>query len=89
MKTLKYILPLLFLGLLACKNKPTVTIQAQNLVNVSDGSHYADMKYVVVERRVGVFENKYKTVKKGVLDDNGHAEFTLYRKANRTYDLGI
>jgi len=45
MKTLKYILPLLFLGLLACKKQHTVTIQAQNYTNISDGSHYAGMCY--------------------------------------------
>jgi hypothetical protein len=47
------------------------------------------MKYVIVERRVGAFENKYKAVKEGVLDDNGYANFDLRMHFNRTYDLGI
>ncbi len=73
----------------ACRKKYTVTIQAQNLTNLSDGSHYAGMKYVVVERKVGAFENKYKTVKEGVLNENGYASFDVRKHFNRTYDLGI
>ncbi|MGV6862184.1 MAG: hypothetical protein ACWA41_10450, partial [Putridiphycobacter sp.] len=87
----KFILILLFLAtfLTACKKQHTVTIQAQNLTNISDGSHYAGMKYIIVERRVGTFENKYKTVEEGVLDENGYANFDLRMHPNRTYDLGI
>jgi len=90
MKTLKYIILIIALiGITACRKKHTVTLQAQNLTNVSDGSHYAGMKYIIVERRVGAFENKYKTVKEGLLDDNGYANFDLRMHFNRTYDLGI
>ncbi|MGV6860240.1 MAG: hypothetical protein ACWA41_00620 [Putridiphycobacter sp.] len=84
------ILILVFVTLfIACKKQHTVTIQAQNLTNLSDGSHYSGMKYIIVERRVGTFENKYKTVEEGFLDENGYANFDLKMHPNRTYDLGI
>jgi len=90
MKTLKITLLLMVLiSVTSCRKKHTITIQAHNLVNSSDGSHYAGMKYIIVERRVGAFENKYKTVKEGVLDENGYANFDLRMHFNRTYDLGI
>ncbi|MGV6860242.1 MAG: hypothetical protein ACWA41_00630 [Putridiphycobacter sp.] len=88
MKKITYIFILTVL-LTACKKQHTVTIQAQNLNNLSDGSHYSGMKYIIVERRVGTFENKYKTVEEGFLDENGYANFDLKMHPNRTYDLGI
>ena len=60
MKNILLILTIL-LSITACRKKYVVTIQAQNYLNLGDGSHYAGMKYVIVERRLGAFENKYKT----------------------------
>jgi len=88
MKTLKYILPILFLGLLACKKQHTVTIQAQNLTNISDGSHYAGMNYVILERGY-MFNHKSKQIAFGQLDANGRAVIDLKLKKSLNYVLGI
>jgi hypothetical protein len=88
MKTLKYILPILLFGLMACKKQHTVTIQAQNLANSADGSYYAGMNYVILERGY-FFNHKSKTVAFGQLDDNGRAVVELDMKKNLDYVLGI
>ena len=66
-----------------------VVIQAQNYLDISDGSDYAGMNYSIVESWTPVYDLKTKNVATGVLDENGHAEFDLKMKNNRKYDLGI
>ncbi len=86
----KFILILLFLAtfLTACKKQHTVTIQAQNLTNLSDGSHYAGMNYVILER--GYFLNhKSNGIATGQLDANGRAVLDVKLKKNLDYVLGI
>ena len=66
-----------------------VVIQAQNISNSADGSHYAGATYGIVENWTPVFDLKSKSVAQGVLDANGHAAFDLKMKPNRRYYLGI
>ncbi|MGV6861639.1 MAG: hypothetical protein ACWA41_07690, partial [Putridiphycobacter sp.] len=74
--------------LTACKKQHTVTIQAQNLTNLSDGSHYAGMNYVILER--GYFLNhKSNGIATGQLDANGRAVIDVKLKKNLDYVLGI
>jgi hypothetical protein len=89
MKTLKYaILIIGLISIIACRKKHTVTIQAQNMANPTDGSHYADMNYVILERGY-FFNHKSKTVAFGQLDGNGKAVIGLDMKKNLDYVLGI
>ena len=81
MKNLFYILIILALAT-ACKKKSMVVIQAQNINNSADGSHYAGATYGIVENWTPVFDLKSKSVAQGVLDANGHAVFDLKMKAN-------
>jgi len=92
MKLTPYILIILFtIGFTACKKKQTVTLQAQNLTNLSDGSHYAGAHYMVIERRSGLSIDgiKSKTLVDDYLDANGRASFEIKMKNNRTYVLGL
>jgi hypothetical protein len=51
MKHLKIVqLLMVLLVFTACRKKHTVTIQTQNMANPTDGSHYAGMNYVILER---------------------------------------
>jgi hypothetical protein len=72
----------------ACKKQHTITIQAQNMANLTDGSHYAGMNYVILERGY-FFNHKSKTVAFGQLDANGKAVIELDMKKNLDYVLGI
>ncbi|MGV6861121.1 MAG: hypothetical protein ACWA41_05085 [Putridiphycobacter sp.] len=89
MRLTPYILIILLaFGFSACKKQHTVTIQAQNLTNLSDGSHYAGMNYVILER--GYFYNhKSNGIAKGQLDANGRAVIDVKLKKNLDYVLGI
>ena len=79
----------LALSITACKKKTMVVIQAQNYLDDSDGSHYAGMKYSIVESWTPVYDLKTKRIAEGVLDANGHANFDLKMKNSRKYNLGI
>jgi len=73
MKLNPYILIILLtIGFTACKKKQTVTLQAQNLTNLSDGHHYAGMNYVILERGY-FFNHKSNGIASGQLDANGRA----------------
>jgi hypothetical protein len=89
MKTLKY--AILIIGLIsitACRKQHTVTIQAQNIANLTDGSHYAGMNYVILERGY-FFNHKAKGIANGQLDANGRAVIDVKLKKNLDYVLGI
>lgn len=87
---MKYLSIILFISLtlISCKKSHIVTIQAQNLNNVADGSHYANMAYVVLERGY-TFSSKATKLAEGALDENGYTFFDLKMKKNRDYVLGI
>ncbi|MGV6861099.1 MAG: hypothetical protein ACWA41_04975 [Putridiphycobacter sp.] len=87
MKNLTLILAILAL-FIACKKQHTVTIQAQNLTNLLDGSHYAGMNYVVLERGY-FFNHKSNGIATGQLDANGRAVIDVKLKKNLDYVLGI
>ncbi|MGV6861100.1 MAG: hypothetical protein ACWA41_04980 [Putridiphycobacter sp.] len=87
MKKITYIFILTVL-LTACKKQHTVTIQAQNLTNLLDGSHYAGMNYVVLERGY-FFNHKSNGIATGQLDANGRAVIDVKLKKNLDYVLGI
>jgi len=92
MKILKLIVVVLIItSITSCKKKSSVVIQAQNLTNLSDGSHYASAHYMVIERRSGlsIDDIKSKTLVDDYLDVNGRASFEIKMKNNRTYVLGI
>ncbi len=90
MKTKIIYIALIFslLSITACRKKHTVTIQAQNLVNPTDGSHYAGMNYVILERGY-FFNHKAKGIASGQLDANGRAIIDVKLKKNLDYVLGI
>ena len=73
---------------MACKKQHTVTIQAQNLLNPTDGSHYAGMNYVILERGY-FFNHKANGIASGQLDENGRAVIDVKLKKNLDYVLGI
>ena len=61
-----------------------------NLNNYSSGSHYANIRYNVVETRIGFgLGKKAKLIVADNLDSNGHAEFTLKMKSNYNYSLAF
>ena len=75
-------------GTTACRKKHTVTIQAHNLLNPADGSHYAGMNYVILERGY-FFNHKSNKIAYGQLDENGRAVIDVKLKKNLDYVLGI
>ena len=79
----------LFILTTACKKKSTVTIQAYNINNPTDGSHYAGMEYVIVESLSSLYLSKSKRVAYGVLDQNGHASVDIKMNGNRKYILSV
>ena len=73
-----------------CAKKSTVTIQAHNLVNPADGSHYANKRFVITEISYQLFgQSKGKTVVDDYFDANGHAQFELKMKKNKDYMFDI
>jgi len=89
MKTLNLVMFFIVItSLTACKKQHTVTIQAQNLTNISDGSHYAGMNYVILERGY-MFNHKSKQIAYGQLDANGKAVIDVKLKKSLDYVLGI
>ena len=91
MKTLNTILLTLALIIIGgCSKKSTVTIQAHNLVNPTDGSHYANKRFVITEISYKLFgESKGKTVVDSYFDNNGYANFELKMKKNKNYMIDI
>ena len=86
LKTLIVITTLLLFT--ACKKNHTITLQAQNLTNSADGSHYAGMKYGVFERGY-TFSDNNNVLAKGTLNQNGKAVFDVKLNRNLDYVLGI
>ena len=90
MKTkLVYILfALLTLTISSCRKKSSIVIQAHNLTNPTDGSHFAGQNYVVLERGY-LISHESNQVAAGTFDENGRAVFELKMKNNLNYVLGI
>jgi hypothetical protein len=89
MKQLTILIMLLTVfSITACRKKHTVTIQAHNLVNPADGSHYAGMNYVILERGY-FFNHKSNKIAYGQLDENGRAVIDVKLKKSLDYVLGI
>lgn len=82
MKILLYTI-LCFCLILSCRKNSTVTIQAQNINNTSDGSAYAGMEYYVVETWIPYLESKSERIASGTLDANGKAVFDVKMKPSR------
>jgi len=72
------------LALISCKKKINVQILARNKIT-GDGSVYANVKFDIVQGSGGLFDAKWETVKEGVLDENGRANFELKVKRNKDY----
>ncbi len=83
----KYIVLIIIpLFLFACKKKSTVHITARNAVT---GKPYAGLAYNIERSVSGSFENHYKTVASGVLDENGEAVITKRFSKNWSHDLSL
>jgi hypothetical protein len=91
MKTLITILiALTLLTTISCSKKSTVSIQAHNLVNPAEGSHYANKRFVITEITYKLFgQSKGKTVVDSYFDNNGHANFELKMKKNKDYMIDV
>ena len=91
MKTLnKILIGLILLTTISCSKKSTVSIQAHNLVNPADGSHYANKRFVITEITYKLFgQSKGKTVVDSYFDNNGHANFELKMKKNKDYMIDV
>ncbi len=85
---MKRILVFILLSLLivACKKKSTVHITARNAVT---GEPYAGLSYNIERSVSGSFENHYKTVASGVLDENGEAVITKRFSKNWSHEVSI
>ena len=89
-KTLYILIAFTLFVTVGCRKKSMVTVQAHNLVNTSDGSHYAGKHFFVYEISYDLFgEPKGKTVVDTKLDQNGHASFELKMKKNKDYMVDI
>ncbi|MGV6860241.1 MAG: hypothetical protein ACWA41_00625 [Putridiphycobacter sp.] len=61
-----------------------------NLNNYASGSHYANVRYNIVETRIGFgIGKKAKLIVADNLDANGHAELTIKMKAHYSYSLAF
>ena len=91
MKTLnKILIGLILLTTISCSKKSTVSIQAHNLVNPAEGSHYANKRFVITEITYKLFgQSKGKTVVDSYFDNNGHANFELKMKKNKDYMIDV
>ncbi len=83
----KYIVLIIIpLFLFACKKKSTVHITAKNAVT---GKPYAGLTYNIERSVSGSFENHYKTVASGTLDENGEAVITKRFSKNWSHEVSI
>jgi hypothetical protein len=72
------------------KTESKISIQMHNLNNYASGSHYANVRYNIVETRIGFgIGKKAKLIVADNLDANGHAELTLKMKADYSYSLAF
>ena len=76
------------LSFASCNKKHNITIQAQDYIT-GDGSAYTHMPFTVVQSRTGTFEDKFKTVYEGTLDQNGFASFDLKMNKDWNYILNV
>ena len=79
---------ILIVGLLfiSCKKERTFHITAKN---AATGAPYPGLYYEVVREWKGSFENKYKTVGSGKLDENGEVYFTKRLDNNSSYSITV
>lgn len=80
---------LLFLVILlcfSCKKERTIHITAKNVVT---GAPYAGLRYTVVKEHTAMFEEKYKTVASGTLNENGEAYITKRLNKNDAYTIRV
>lgn len=77
------IIALLFIS---CKKERTFHITAKNAVT---GVPYPGLSYNIERSWSGSFENKYKTVGSGVLDENGEVYFTKRLLKNSSYSISV
>ena len=88
MKNLFFTLIVLFLST-ACKKNIPIVIQAQNHININDGSAYAGAYYKIFEKKWPFSVSPYKILREGYLDDNGKATFDIELKNNKENTLSI
>ena len=88
---MKYLLSITILIsiLLSCRKASTITIQAQNITNLTDGSTYAGMEYYVIESWIPFLESESKRIASGTLDANGRAIFEVKMNPKRGTVLNI
>src|SRR5690554_4261778 len=85
---MKKLLLILIIGTLffSCKKERTFHITAKNAVT---GEPYPGLSYNIERSWSGSFENKYKTVGSGVLDENGEVYFTKRLHKNSSYSISV
>src|SRR5690554_6093046 len=79
-----YLIPLLFL--FSCKKERTFHITAKNAVT---GEPYPGLSYEIQRSWSGPYEDKYKSVGSGVLDENGETYFTKRLHKNSSYSMSV
>src|SRR5690554_7146165 len=77
------IIALLFIS---CKKERTFHITAKNAVT---GEPYPGLSYNIERSWSGSFENKYKTVGSGELDEKGEVYFTKSLHKNSSYSISV
>src|SRR5690554_353881 len=85
---MKKLFLILIIGTLffSCKKERTFHITAKNAVT---GEPYPGLSYNIERSWSGSFENKYKTVGSGVLDENGEVYFTKRLHKNSSYSISV
>ena len=71
--------------LTACGKKQTIRITA---VNPATGEPWSGLRYTITKQKTGAFEEKYKVIEEGFLNENGKAE-TEVRMRNASYEINI
>ncbi len=83
MYRLNYLIIIIFLT--ACGKKQTIRIIA---IDPIDGSPWSGLRYTITKQKTGAFEEKYKVIEEGFLNENGKAE-TEVRMRNASYEINI
>src|SRR5690554_5101599 len=83
---MKYLLIISLLLLVSCKKERTFPITAKNAVT---GEPYPGLSYNIERSWSGSFENKYKTVGSGELDENGEVYFSKRLPKNSSYSISV
>ncbi len=81
----KFLFLITLLLLTACGKKQTIRITA---VNPATGEPWSGLRYTITKQKTGAFEEKYKIIDEGFLNDNGKAE-TEVRMRNASYEINI